>query len=106
VYAVLFDIDGTLVHTGGAGQLAFAEAFAAEFGVPELSGAVRFAGRSDRAIALELMGAHGIDSTAENWRRFRSTYLQKLPGALKSRQGRVLPGVGALLDPLEGRRPS
>jgi phosphoglycolate phosphatase len=100
VYAVLFDIDGTLVQTGGAGQLAFAETFADEFGVRELSGSVAFAGRSDRAIALELMRVHGVPPNEENWQRFRSGYLKRLPAALARRQGCVLPGVTELLDEL------
>jgi phosphoglycolate phosphatase-like HAD superfamily hydrolase len=98
VYAVLFDIDGTLVHTGGAGQLAFAEAFAEEFDVPELSSAIAFSGRSDRAIAMDLLAEHGLAPSEENWRRFREAYVRRLPGALSRRQGRVLPGVIALLD--------
>jgi phosphoglycolate phosphatase len=101
MYAVLFDIDGTLVQTGGAGQLAFAETFAQDFGVPEISAAVKFAGRSDRAIAMELMEVHGLPTSEENWRRFRSAYLARLPGALRRKEGRVLPGVGQLLDALE-----
>ena len=35
VKLVLFDIDGTLVHTGGAGIKAFAKVFAKEFGIPQ-----------------------------------------------------------------------
>ncbi len=101
MYAVLFDIDGTLLQTGGAGQLAFAETFADEFGVPELSGAVPFAGRSDRAIAFELMRVHGIPATEENWQRFRAAYLEHLPVSLTRRQGSVLPGVPELLIELE-----
>jgi phosphoglycolate phosphatase len=101
LYAVLFDIDGTLVQTGGAGQLAFAETFAAEFNVPEISAAVGFAGRSDRAIAMELLEVHGVPTTEENWRRFVTAYLTRLPDALRRKQGRVLPGVVALLTALE-----
>lgn len=101
VYAVLFDIDGTLLHTGGAGQLAFADAFESEFGVGQLSGEVAFAGRSDRAIAYELMGVHDVPATETNWQRFRHAYLRRLPDALKLRRGRVLPGVLELLDALD-----
>lgn len=101
MYAVLFDIDGTLVQTGGAGQLAFAATFADEFGIPEISAAVGFAGRSDRAIAMELLEVHGLPTTDENWRRFRTAYLARLPDALRRKQGRVLPGVAELLDSLE-----
>jgi phosphoglycolate phosphatase len=102
LYAVLFDIDGTLIQSGGAGQLAFAETFAAEFGIAEISAAVAFAGRSDRAIAMELMEVHGIEPSADNWRRFCAAYLTRLPGALARKAGRVLPGVAALLDALDG----
>ena len=98
MYAILFDIDGTLIQSGGAGQLAFAETFAAEFGVEELSGKVPFAGRSDRAIASDLMRVHGVDPHEENWRRFRAGYLERLPTALRQKSGRVLPGVVELLD--------
>jgi phosphoglycolate phosphatase len=100
MFAVLFDIDGTLIQTGGAGQLAFAETFAAEFGVPELCGTVPFAGRSDKAISLDLMQRHGVEPTEKNWERFRTAYLTRLPSALARRQGRVLPGVPALLKSL------
>jgi len=68
--------------------------------VPALSGAVSFAGRSDRAIAQELMRVHGVEPSDANWQRFRSAYLEVLPGALRRRQGRVLPGVTSLLTAL------
>lgn len=100
MYAVLFDIDGTLISTDGAGKLAFAETFAAEFGVTEISKNVSFAGRSDRAIAGELMEVHDIEPNERHWQRFRTTYLDRLPSVLASRQGRVLPGVVELLDEL------
>lgn len=100
VYAVLFDIDGTLIQTGGAGQLAFAETFADEFGVKAISPGVSFAGRSDRAIALDLMRVHDIAPSDKNWRRFRTAYLARLPEVLTRRNGRVLPGVVDLLDEL------
>ncbi|HMP05964.1 MAG TPA: HAD family hydrolase [Lacipirellulaceae bacterium] len=98
--AALFDIDGTLIQTGGAGQLAFAETFADVFGVAQISAEVKFAGRSDRAIASELMEVHGLEPSPENWRRFHDAYLQRLPAALERRTGQVLPGVVELLDVL------
>ena len=98
--AVLFDIDGTLILTGGAGQKAFAQTFAEDFGVPAISRNVSFAGRSDRAIAIELMQVHDIEPSEANWERFRKGYLARLPLALQSGSGRVLPGVHPLLDQL------
>ncbi|MAT72412.1 MAG: haloacid dehalogenase [Planctomycetaceae bacterium] len=105
MYAVLFDIDGTLILTGGAGQVAFARAFRDLFEVPELTGAVSFAGRSDRAIALDLMAAHGVDPSADNWQSFRESYLGHLPAALveKAAEGCVLPGVAEFIAQLRQR---
>lgn len=99
----LFDIDGTLVQTGGAGQQAFAETFAEDFGVEEITRDVSFAGRSDRAIALDLMRAHGVPGTEENWQAFRSGYARRLPAALERCIGCVLPGVEALVARLHAR---
>lgn len=99
--ACLFDIDGTLVLTGGAGMFAFAETFAEDFGVPEISREVPFAGQSDRGIAGNLFVAHGVENTAENWERFREGYTARLLDHLRRREGIVLPGVFRLLDRLE-----
>ena len=97
---ILFDIDGTLILTGGAGQRAFAQTFADDFGVPEISVQVAFAGRSDRAISRDLMLAHDIEPSESNWQRFREGYLGRLPEALRKGSGRVLPGVLPLLERL------
>ena len=58
---VLWDIDGTLVNTAGHGRMAFGEAFERAFGRapdPEL---VPMAGRTDHAIALDILERNGID---------------------------------------------
>ena len=59
MHICLLDIDGTLLLTGGAGQKAFAQTLAAEFGIAEIINTVMFAGRSDRAIAMDLFLLHG-----------------------------------------------
>jgi phosphoglycolate phosphatase-like HAD superfamily hydrolase len=98
----LFDIDGTLVSTGGAGKAALDDAFAAEFNVP-FPGDVPVSGRTDRGIARSLFELHGIEDTGENWARFRKAYIARLSGELPKRQGRVLPGVSELLALLQSR---
>jgi phosphoglycolate phosphatase-like HAD superfamily hydrolase len=103
MYAVLFDIDGTLLLTAGAGMKAFAAAFAELFEVRQLSGDIPFAGRSDRAIALDLMRVHGIEPTAEHWRQFVESYPQHLETTLPQCAGEVMPGVPDLLDALQRR---
>lgn len=101
MYAVLFDIDGTLLLTAGAGMKAFAAAFAELFEVRGLSGDVPFAGRSDRAIALELMRVHGVEPSAEHWHQFVESYLQHLETTLPQCEGEIMPGVPGLLDALQ-----
>jgi phosphoglycolate phosphatase len=97
---VLFDIDGTLISTGGAGKIAFAETFHELFGIAEISANVGFAGRSDRAIAEELMRVHEIDVSPANWLNFTTAFLPRLEAVLPRAQGEILPGVVELLDEL------
>jgi phosphoglycolate phosphatase-like HAD superfamily hydrolase len=99
----LLDIDGTLVLTGGAGQTAFAETLAADFGIPEILKKVAFAGRSDRAIVADLFRDHDVEPSDENWQKFCIGYLGRLDDALVRHRGQVLPGVGKLLDALTDR---
>ena len=101
MFVVLFDIDGTLVLTGGAGQAAFAGTFLEDFGVPYFPDDVMFAGRSDRAIAEDIMLHHGMETSADNWSQFESCYCDRLQAALPTRQGHVLPGVADLLKELD-----
>jgi phosphoglycolate phosphatase len=99
----LFDIDGTLLSSGGAGKAAMETALATEFGVTELRGKVPFSGRTDRAIVRDLFALHEVDESPANWERFLTAYFRYLPGCLARHKGRVLPGVGALLERLASR---
>jgi phosphoglycolate phosphatase-like HAD superfamily hydrolase len=103
MHICLLDIDGTLLLTGGAGQAAFSQTLAADFGIPRIVTPVAFAGRSDRAIALELLREHGVEPSLENWQRFCAGYLSRLEGALVAHEGSVLPGAVTLLETLSKR---
>jgi len=74
VRLALFDIDGTLVHTGGAGIKAFAKTFATEFNARDGVEKINFAGRTDVNLVREFFGLHRIAATPENFRRFFETY--------------------------------
>jgi phosphoglycolate phosphatase-like HAD superfamily hydrolase len=102
MHILLFDIDGTLILTGGAGQAALEATLELQFGVRELKGSVSFSGRTDRAIVSELFSAHAIEDSQENWQRFLAVYPVQLRRRLPIHQGQVLPGVRTLLEKLDG----
>jgi len=100
VRVCLFDIDGTLLATGGAGKAAMEAALISEFGLSALIDGVPYSGRTDRAIGRDLLGLHGIEDSPETWRRLVAAYLARLPEQLARHRGQVLPGVASLLDSL------
>ncbi|MFO0817468.1 MAG: HAD family hydrolase [Pirellulales bacterium] len=93
---LLFDIDGTLLSTGGAGMTALRAAMRDEFGVADPH-EVPVSGRTDRGIARSLFQCHEMEDTEEHWLRFRDAYLYHLEQQLPQKQGRVLPGVECIL---------
>jgi len=97
---LLFDIDGTLIRSGGAGKLAMESALELAFGLTEFRDEVSYAGRTDRAIGHDLLTIHGIEASDDHRTRLHDAYLQVLPDALAQRPGCILPGVEALLQPL------
>jgi phosphoglycolate phosphatase-like HAD superfamily hydrolase len=102
---ILFDIDGPLVLTGGAGGRAMAFAFEEVFGVRDALSGIAMAGRTDAWILADALTAHDIPSDAAALARFREVYLRHLtieldkPGARKG----LMPGVRELLDALVRR---
>jgi phosphoglycolate phosphatase-like HAD superfamily hydrolase len=101
---LLFDIDGTLVRTGGAGKAAMEDGLRAEFGVKQIRDVVPYSGRTDRAIGRDILKAHEIEPTAENQARLQNAYLSHLPESLKRNGGTVCPGIKELLDSLQNRQ--
>jgi phosphoglycolate phosphatase-like HAD superfamily hydrolase len=103
MHVCLFDIDGTLIASGGAGKAALEAALADEFGINHLIEKLQLSGRTDRAIIADLFRLHVIDDTPENHERLRDAYLRHLPHYLASCAGRVLPGIAELLVHLAER---
>jgi phosphoglycolate phosphatase len=103
MHVILFDIDGTLISTGGAGKAALEAVLASEFGIGNLIERLSLSGRTDRAIISDLFDLYGIDESPDNWQRLREGYLRHLPACLGRVRGQVLPGVVELLEMLRGR---
>ena len=102
---VLFDIDGTLIHSGRAGVRGMNAAFLRLYGVTGALDQVTLAGRTDRAIVSDVLRGFGHVPTDAAVGALRDAYIEHLavelskpvPGA------EVLPGVVAVLDALEAR---
>lgn len=103
MHICLFDIDGTLLHSGGAGKAAMEAALRSAFAAPSGSENISFSGRTDRGILRDMFAHHAIPETPENARRFLDAYLTHLPDCLATHKGVVLQGVVALLDELRQR---
>ncbi|MGH9387326.1 MAG: HAD family hydrolase [Vicinamibacterales bacterium] len=102
---VLFDIDGTLILTGRAGQRAMTSAFQDVYGVPDAFTTVPMAGRTDTSLVSDAFLQHGIPDTADSHAKFRTAYLEKLSREIHlpgfGRKG-VMPGARELLAALSG----
>ncbi len=98
---VLFDIDGTLILTGGAGMKAFAQVFAEEFGLPHATESMVFAGRTDRALVFEIFRANHIEPNEEKFNHFAQAYTRRLNEHLPADHTEPLPGVCDFLDAIE-----
>ncbi len=100
VRLVLFDIDGTLIESGGAGVKAFAQTCAMEFRIPNGIEGLSFAGRTDPSIVREFFVRYEIEPSVANFRRFFDCYVFWLDYMLEHTTGRVLPGVRELIEEL------
>jgi phosphoglycolate phosphatase-like HAD superfamily hydrolase len=99
----LFDIDGTLIASGGAGKSALERALSEEFGIERIADELTLSGRTDRAILADLIRLHDLDPSPVTSQRITTSYLRNLPASLASGQGCILPGILELLQALRQR---
>lgn len=99
---LLFDVDGTLVLTGGAGLRALDRAFEKRRGVRGVSAGMRLAGRTDLAIVSDLYARHdGTDPDGTEMEAFLAAYLPFLDEEVAASTGyQLLPGLPTVLDTL------
>jgi phosphoglycolate phosphatase len=100
---LLFDIDGTLIDSGGAGIQSLKEVLKQQFGVVDDLSGVEIAGKTDTGIVHQILRKQKIAVTEENTAAFLELYLEFLAGELPQRPGRLLPGVEELLPRLQAR---
>ena len=101
---VLFDIDGTILRSGGVGRIAMERALTQVFGSAG-DRDYKYDGKTDKQIVRELMRVEGLPDEQIDSRMtdLLDTYISGLYAELESgeREVHVYPGVRELLDALE-----
>jgi len=104
---VLFDIDGTILQSGGVGRIAMERALSTVFGSPGSSD-YRYDGKTDRQIVRETMRLEGLsdDEIDAQMETLLERYVTGLNAEFSSgeRTVRIFPGVVELFDRLEQER--
>jgi phosphoglycolate phosphatase len=100
---LLFDIDGTLIQSGGAGVHALKSAFTERFDIIDDLHDIEIAGMTDSGIVVSILNKHKIPATNENVSAFLDSYVHFLSLELPRRVGKLLPGVLELLEKLKSR---
>lgn len=100
---LLFDIDGTLITSGGAGESSLKLAMRERLGVEEDLAGITLAGATDALIAHQLLAKHALPASPENVSALLESYLHHLPVRMPRHNGRLLPGIVELLEQLKTR---
>lgn len=104
---VLFwDIDGTLLSTGGAGMFAWNDAVKELTGQDfDLRSTIRSSGLTDYQIGVRTLDVLGVAHSAVDVNRLVSRYEELLPASLHRKEGQVLRHVREILTALKAERP-
>jgi phosphoglycolate phosphatase-like HAD superfamily hydrolase len=97
---VLFDVDGTLIDSGGAGSVSLTNALEELTGIRDGFKGISFAGKTDLLIVREAVSKLGVPSHDGWMQDFIEVYLSHLSVEVLNRKGHVKPGVEALLEGL------
>src|SRR5205085_5072057 len=100
---LLFDIDGTLIHSAGAGIESLRRTLNERFRINDDLADIEIAGRTDSGIVLSILNKHRIPATNENIASFLDSYVHFLSQELPRPPGQILPGVVELLGTLKTR---
>ena len=103
---LLFDVDGTLLLSGGAGTRALTRAFEELFGVPDGFTDIPVAGRTDPVIFDDALMRAGLTASVAARGQFQDRYCDLLEEEIVyagPRKG-VMPGVRDLLSELATRQ--
>ena len=100
---ILFDIDGTLIDSGGAGTRAMDTAFEEMFSVRGAFKEISMDGKTDPQIINEGLKLHGIADSNSVAPEFYSIYLRHLQNNIYGGRGHIKKGVKEALEALTSR---
>jgi phosphoglycolate phosphatase-like HAD superfamily hydrolase len=100
---VLFDIDGTLIDSGGAGTRSLNYAFEEVFSIHDAFKGISMAGKTDIQILKEGLGTHGLDAENGNVSLLCERYITRLRTEIENPGKHLKPGITESLGLLEGR---
>lgn len=100
---ILWDIDGTLLYSGGVAGEAMRAAMTRVYGRPASNDRREYAGKTDQQIILETFSERSHDQILAQLDEFAVAYMEELDlrQAEMAARGRVLPGVPAILTHLQ-----
>jgi phosphoglycolate phosphatase-like HAD superfamily hydrolase len=98
---ILFDIDGTLIDSAGAGKRAFERALQNITGMEDGFRGISYAGKTDLQILREGLEKLGIEHSDGLPDQFVARYIEHLKVELSRAEGSVKPGVKELLERIE-----
>ncbi|MBE3578011.1 MAG: HAD family hydrolase [Limnochordales bacterium] len=99
---LLFDLDGTLLKSNGAGTRALNQAFKIYANIDDAIARVDWRGKPDTRIIAETLEVHGFEPSEKAIKEITKLYLQFIQEAVKKYPGELPPGIPALLE--EARR--
>ena len=98
----LFDIDGTLLQTKGAGREALSLALRDQFGVEDDLRTIPFQGRTDTLILGDILARHGLAFVDGERAQFWDRVVSHMRVLMDPPRGGLLPGVAELLGAVAG----
>ncbi len=100
---ILWDIDGTLLDTGKAGEIAFAKAWKDITGIDSSLAVIDYRGRTDAFIARQFFEYFELPMTEQGVHDLHERYLGHLAAELPRATGHAHPGILDLLETVRAR---
>lgn len=102
---LLFDIDGTLLLSGGAGLRGMNRAFEQMYGIADILDGITLSGRTDDKIMMDAYAKAGRTFSYPELAKFKALYFQFIEQEMQvdGPRKRTMPGVATLLPKLAAR---